>query len=143
MAFALHGIPVSRGIVIGRVQLLAPAALEVPHYLVVVDQIDDEVARLDEAVATVVNELYQVQSELPATAPPEFAALLDLHRLILQDPLLSEEPARLIRQRRYNAEWHSRRSCPPSSSSSNRSRMPTSRRGGPTSNRSSNGCSRC
>ncbi len=105
MAFTLHGIPVSRGIVIGRVHLLASAALEVPHYLVVVDQIEEEVQRLDEAVATVVNELYQLESELPASAPPEFAALLDLHRLILQDPLLSEEPARLIRQRRYNAEW--------------------------------------
>ena len=30
----------------------------------------------------------------------EFAALVDLHRLILQDPLLSEEPARLIRDKK-------------------------------------------
>jgi phosphoenolpyruvate-protein phosphotransferase (PTS system enzyme I) len=105
MAFTLHGIPVSRGIVIGRVHLLDSAALDVPHYLVVVGEIEDEVARLDEAVARVVNELYQLQSELPASAPAEFAALVDLHRLILQDPLLSEEPARLIRERRYNAEW--------------------------------------
>ena len=105
MAFALHGIPVSRGIVIGRVHLLASAALEVPHYVMVVSEIEAEVARLDEAVATVVNELYQLQAELPPGAPAEFAALVDLHRLILQDPLLSEEPARLIRERRYNAEW--------------------------------------
>ena len=105
MSFTLHGIPVSRGIVIGRVHLLASAALEVPHYVMVPSEIEAEVARLDEAVAHVVNELYQLQSELPASAPAEFAALVDLHRLILQDPLLSEEPARLIRERRYNAEW--------------------------------------
>ncbi len=105
MAFTLHGIPVSRGIVIGRVHLLASAALEVPHYLMVTGEIEAEVGRLDEAIATVVNELYQLQSELPADAPAEFAALVDLHRLILQDPLLSEEPVRLIRERRYNAEW--------------------------------------
>ena len=105
MAFTLHGIPVSRGIVIGRAHLLASAALEVPHYLVAPEEVDDEVVRLDEAVATVVNELYQLQAELPAGAPAEFAALVDLHRLILQDPLLSEEPARLVRDRRYNAEW--------------------------------------
>jgi phosphotransferase system enzyme I (PtsI) len=105
MAFTLHGIPVSRGIVIGRVHLLASAALEVPHYLVVLGETEAEVSRLDEAIAAVVNELYQLQSELPANAPAEFAALVDLHRLILQDPLLSEEPARLIRERRYNAEW--------------------------------------
>ena len=105
MAFTLHGIPVSRGIVIGRVHLLASAALEVAHYLVVASEIEPEVARLDEAIAAVVNELYQLQAELPPGAPAEFAALVDLHRLILQDPLLSEEPARLIRERRYNAEW--------------------------------------
>ncbi len=105
MAFTLHGIPVSRGIVIGRVHLLASAALEVPHYLMMPSETEAEVARLDEAVAHVVNELYQLQSELPASAPAEFAALVDLHRLILQDPLLSEEPARLVRERRYNAEW--------------------------------------
>ncbi len=105
MAFTLHGIPVSRGIVIGRVHLLASAALEVPHYLVVLGEVDREVARLDEAIATVVNELYQLQAQLPTNAPAEFAALVDLHRLILQDPLLSEDPARLIRERRYNAEW--------------------------------------
>ena len=105
MAFTLHGIPVSRGIVIGRVHLLASAALEVPHYLVLPGALEDEVSRLDEAIAHVVNELYQLQSELPLDAPAEFAALVDLHRLILQDPLLSEEPVRLIRERRYNAEW--------------------------------------
>jgi phosphotransferase system enzyme I (PtsI) len=105
VAFTLHGIPVSRGIVIGRVHLLASAALEVPHYLMMPSETEAEVARLDEAVAHVVNELYQLQSELPASAPAEFAALVDLHRLILQDPLLSEEPARLVRERRYNAEW--------------------------------------
>jgi phosphotransferase system enzyme I (PtsI) len=105
MAFTLHGIPVSRGIVIGRVHLLASAALEVPHYVVLPAQIEPEAARLDEAIAHVVNELYQLQAQLPVTAPAEFAALVDLHRLILQDPLLSEEPVRLIRERRYNAEW--------------------------------------
>ncbi len=105
MSFTLHGIPVSRGIVIGRVHLLASAALEVAHYLVDIDEIETEVTRLDEAVAHVVNEFYQLQFELPPGAPAEFAALVDLHRLILQDPLLSEEPAGLIRERRYNAEW--------------------------------------
>jgi phosphotransferase system enzyme I (PtsI) len=105
MAFILHGIAVSGGIAIGRAHLIAPAALEVAHYLVPLEHIEAEVHRFDDAVATVVNELYSVESELPADSPPEFAALLELHRLILQDPLLSEEPQNLIRERRYNAEW--------------------------------------
>ena len=105
MSFTLHGIPVSHGIAIGRVHLLASAALEVAHYLVEKSDIESEVVRFNAAVAAVVNELNQVEAELPKDAPAEFAALLELHRLILQDPLLSEKPAYLIRERRYNAEW--------------------------------------
>lgn len=105
MAFTLHGIPVSRGIAIGRAHVLAAAALEVAHYRVAPDQIEREIERLDDAVATVVHELYSLEAALPADAPPEFATLLELHRLILQDPLLSETPEQLIRERGYNAEW--------------------------------------
>ncbi len=105
MALTLHGIPVSRGIAIGRAQLINPVRLDVAHYMIEPDQIDSEVARLDDAVAAVVNELYTLESELPKESPPEFKALIELHRLILQDPLLSEEPQELIRERRYNAEW--------------------------------------
>lgn len=105
MALTLHGIAVSRGIAIGRAQLIDPVRLDVAHYLIEADQIETEVQRLDDAVASVVNELYSIESDLPADSPPEFAALIELHRLILQDPLLSEEPQELIRERHYNAEW--------------------------------------
>ena len=40
MSFTLHGIPVSRGIAIGRAYLIAPAALDVDHYLIEPDQIE-------------------------------------------------------------------------------------------------------
>ncbi len=57
MSFTLHGIPVSRGIAIGRAYLLAPATLDVPHYLLDPSQIDDEIARFHSAQATVQHEL--------------------------------------------------------------------------------------
>ncbi len=105
MSFTLHGIPVSRGIAIGRAHLLAAAALEVAHYLVPLDKVEAEIARLEHAISTVVEELYAVEKQLSDDAPAEFAALLELHRLILQDPLLSVRPQQLIRERLYNAEW--------------------------------------
>jgi phosphotransferase system enzyme I (PtsI) len=105
VALTLHGIAVSRGIAIGRAQIIDPVRLDVAHYLIEPDRIEEEVRRLDDAVAVVVNELYSLESDLPSESPPEFAALLELHRLILQDPLLSEEPQGLIRERHYNAEW--------------------------------------
>jgi phosphotransferase system enzyme I (PtsI) len=104
-SFTLHGIPVSRGIAIGRAQLLAPAALDVKHYLVAEEQIEAEVARLQHALAAVHRELQTLWNELPKDAPTELGAFIDVHALILSDPMISEAPLDIIRSRHYNAEW--------------------------------------
>ncbi len=105
MPFTLHGIPVSRGIAIGRAHMLARAALDVSHYLVDEDKLDAEVERLRSARATVRTELVALKRDLPADAPEEMGAFLDVHAMILDDALLSQVPETLIYQRRYNAEW--------------------------------------
>ena len=105
MPFTLHGIPVSRGIAIGRAHMLARAALDVSHYLVDEDKLDAEVERLRCARAAVRGELVTLKRDLPADAPEEMGAFLDVHAMILDDALLSQVPETLIRQRRYNAEW--------------------------------------
>jgi phosphotransferase system enzyme I (PtsI) len=104
-SFTLHGIPVSRGIAIGRAHLLAPAALEVRHYLIGEDQVEDEVQRLQGAIATVHRELQTLWKDLPSDAPAELGAFIDVHVLILSDPMISEQPLNIIRNRHYNAEW--------------------------------------
>lgn len=104
-SFTLHGIPVSKGIAIGRAHLLAPAALDVKHYLIPDDQVEAEVQRLKSAIAAVHRELQTIRSELPKEAPPELGAFIDVHALILSDPMLAEVPLNIIRNRYYNAEW--------------------------------------
>jgi phosphoenolpyruvate-protein phosphotransferase (PTS system enzyme I) len=104
-SFTLHGIPVSRGIAIGRAHLLAPAALDVKHYLVAEEQIEAEVQRLQQAIAAVHKELQTIWSDLPKDSPAELGAFIDVHALILSDPMISEVPLDIIRTRRYNAEW--------------------------------------
>lgn len=105
MPFTLHGIPVSRGIAIGRAHMLARAALDVSHYLVDEDKLDAEVERLRAARTAVRAELVLLKRELPTDAPEEMGAFLDVHRMILDDALLAQAPETLIHQRRYNAEW--------------------------------------
>ena len=105
MPFTLHGIPVSRGISIGRAHMLARAALDVSHYLVDEDKVDAEVERLRSARATVRTELAALKRDLPTDVPEEMGAFLDVHAMILDDALLSQVPETLIHQRRYNAEW--------------------------------------
>ncbi|HJV51537.1 MAG TPA: phosphoenolpyruvate--protein phosphotransferase [Noviherbaspirillum sp.] len=104
-SFTLHGIPVSRGIAIGRAHLLAPAALDVKHYLIPQEQVEAEVQRLQKAIATVHKELQTIWNELPKDSPAELGAFIDVHALILSDPMIAEVPLDIIRTRFYNAEW--------------------------------------
>ena len=57
MPFTLHGLAVSQGIAIGHVHLVSHALLEVNHYHVAPRYLEEESARLDEAVASVQGEL--------------------------------------------------------------------------------------
>ncbi|MGZ8289905.1 MAG: phosphoenolpyruvate--protein phosphotransferase [Telluria sp.] len=104
-SFTLHGIPVSRGIAIGRAHLLTPAALDVKHYLVAEERVEAEVRRLQDAIAEVHRGLQNLWTDLPKDAPTELGAFIDVHALILSDPMISEAPLDIIRGRHYNAEW--------------------------------------
>jgi phosphotransferase system enzyme I (PtsI) len=105
VSFTLHGIPVSRGIAIGRAYLIAPAALDVAHYLIEADQIDAEIERFLTAQAAVAAELDALREDLAADAPSEMGAFINVHMMILNDAMLVQETIDLIRTRRYNVEW--------------------------------------
>ncbi|HEY5635529.1 MAG TPA: phosphoenolpyruvate--protein phosphotransferase [Burkholderiales bacterium] len=105
MNFVLHGASVSAGITIGTAHLVSSARLEVAHYEVAPADIDAEVARFNAAVARVADELTTLETQLPAGAPAELGAFVNLHRMILEDALLSQAPVGLIRERHCNAEW--------------------------------------
>ena len=105
MSFTLHGIPVSRGIAIGRAYLIAPAALDVDHYLIEPAQIESEVERFRTAQQRVHVELDALRADLAADAPSEMGAFINVHSMILNDAMLVQETIDLIRTRRYNVEW--------------------------------------
>jgi len=106
VSFILHGAGVSGGIAIGHAHLASHAALEVAHYVVPRNQVDKEIARLDTAFATVRKELEALQ--VTAASGPtfaEFAAFLELQRMILDDPTLAAAAKTNIAQGQCNAEW--------------------------------------
>ncbi|MBV9359811.1 MAG: phosphoenolpyruvate--protein phosphotransferase [Betaproteobacteria bacterium] len=105
MNFVLHGHAVSTGITVGYAHLVATARLEVAHYEIAPDAIDDEIERFDRAMRAAQKDLEDLKAHIAADAPKEFAAFLDLHRMILSDSALSVVPKDLIRTRRSNAEW--------------------------------------
>ncbi len=105
MSFTLHGIGVSGGIAIGHAHLVSHATLEVDHFVIPPHQIAAESLRFDAAIQTVRAEFETLRGEIPAGAPAEFSAFVDLHRMILDDATLSSEPRRIIETEQCNAEW--------------------------------------
>ncbi len=105
MTFAIHGLAVARGIAIGRAVLLAASHLDVAHYFIQPEQVPDEIERVRRGRNAVVHELQRLQVEMPADAPAELTALLDVHLMLLQDETLVAGIKHWISERLYNAEW--------------------------------------
>jgi phosphotransferase system enzyme I (PtsI) len=105
MNFVLHGAAVSAGITIGHAHLVSSARLEVAHYEIPEAAVPAELFRFDAALARAKQELAALEAHVPADAPHEVGAFVNLHRMILDDSSLSHAPRELIRERRCNAEW--------------------------------------
>jgi phosphotransferase system enzyme I (PtsI) len=105
MSIQVFGMAVSRGVAIGRAVLVASSRVDVAHYFVSVEQIEAEIERLRVARNAVAAELTVLKSDLPAEAPAELSALLDVHLMLLHDDSLAVATKQWIVERHYNAEW--------------------------------------
>ena len=105
MSFTLHGAGAGGGIAIGQAHLISSARLEVAHYSIAPEQLEQELMRFSAAVETVRAELQGLRRSVPAGAPAELDAFLNLHLMILDDATLSRTPRELIRSLKCNAEW--------------------------------------
>ena len=105
MSIQVFGLPVSRGIAIGRAVLVASSRVDVAHYFVEAERKGHEIDRLRAARNAVAAEFESLKQELPAEAPHELAALLDVHLMLLHDEALIGATKAWISDRHYNAEW--------------------------------------
>ncbi len=105
MSFQVFGLPVSRGVAIGRAVLVASSRVDVAHYFIDEERVEAEIDRLRVARDVVASELSNLQRDMPAEAPAELSALLDVHLMLLRDEALTGATKHWIRDRHYNAEW--------------------------------------
>ena len=105
MSIQVFGVPVSRGVAIGRAVLVASSRVDVAHYFVAPQDLGSEVQRLKAARDAVATELSTLQRDLPEDAPAELSALLDVHLMLLHDDALGGATKDWILERHYNAEW--------------------------------------
>ena len=100
-----HGTGASRGSVLGRARVRLPHALDVAEEHIAGEAIDDELARLHTAIATVRDEMHALRERLHGALAHEVGEFLDLHTLLLDDPELLQGLNELIRIGRYSADY--------------------------------------
>jgi phosphoenolpyruvate-protein phosphotransferase (PTS system enzyme I) len=109
VTFSIHGLAVSRGIAIGRAVLVASSRVDVAHYFVAPQDVDNEIARVRAGRDAVIEEIHRLQTSIthmgPKEAPHELTALLDVHLMLLDDVELIGGVKHWITERLYNAEW--------------------------------------
>lgn len=103
--FSLHGTGLGGGIAIGRARRVATKVRDVDRYHIEQMRVDGEIERLINAVSVVREDFETVIDRLPAKAPEEARALIDIHLMILADPMLVDSASELIRSDLRNAEW--------------------------------------
>lgn len=101
----LAGLPASPGIAIGEPLLVENRPLPVVRIPIPPQRVEEEIQRLREAAARVEAHLRELREAAGTRMGPEFAAILEAHRLLLADPALTQEVEAVIRKELVCAEW--------------------------------------
>lgn len=101
----LEGIPVSPGVAIGRLYALQEGALRVARRKITAEQVADEQARLDAALAASIDELQRVHAEAERQMGPEAANIFRFHIGMLHDRTMIGPMRALISDRLDAAEY--------------------------------------
>lgn len=101
----LKGEKVSSGIGIGRLFFIDRKFVSIPHISLTggKEEVDAEILRLKEALLSSEQELVKIL-ELEDTAS-EIASILEAHRMMITDQILSDMAVKTINEKKINAEW--------------------------------------
>jgi phosphotransferase system enzyme I (PtsI) len=101
----LFGLAASPGIAIGRAWVVDQRRVRTPRRNLGAEEVEAELGRLDAALQASDRQLAEVREKVKQSESAEHVAIIDMHRLMLHDPMLVEEARRLVREGRVNAEW--------------------------------------
>ncbi len=101
----VRGIPVSSGIVIGRVFRLGKAEQRVPHTNITADGVETELERVHEAFDRAIVDLEGLRDRTKVQLGAEPAKIFEFHVGLLRDPSLRHPIEARIREELIVAEW--------------------------------------
>ena len=101
----LSGNAAARGSALGRARVRLPHALDVEETRIAPEDVEDELARIHDAVDVVRAEMHELRERLHGALAHEVGEFLDLHALLLDDPELLQGIDSLIRTGLYSADY--------------------------------------
>ncbi len=101
---ALYGNGVGHGIAIGTARVMRQPGQDIPSYDIEPENIEQEVARLEQAIRSAAHRLAIIDGQLPSEGVSEIRAILRAQSLMLDDPMLGQETVSIIRGQCINAE---------------------------------------
>ena len=105
MPMIINGIGVSRGITQGWIHVLKRGEAKIVRRALEPDEVGPEVERLNVALEESRKQLREVRDMVPENMRQEVTGFLDAHLLMLDDAMLVDMPAEMIRSESCNAEW--------------------------------------
>lgn len=102
----LHGQGVSRGVSIGHVRLFQVSTLEVGESVVIEGHIEHEIERFQEALNHTRQQIQELGQRVEERGEDKsLTEVLNMHLLLLEDRMIVERVAELIREHHYGAEY--------------------------------------
>ncbi|MBR3631560.1 MAG: phosphoenolpyruvate--protein phosphotransferase [Elusimicrobiaceae bacterium] len=102
--FVMKGIAASPGIAIGPAVLLPTADFAVSDQYVEASQVKAETIKFQQALEKTLQDLDVSEQQLRETVGPEYAHLMSMHKMILQDPMLKDATLAKIKQEHMSAQ---------------------------------------
>jgi len=100
-----RGIPVSAGVVRGKVLVITTSRDTVPQRSISEDGIPAEMQRLEQALIQTRQEILAVQQKVADNLGAADANIFDAHLLVLEDPTLLDETTRLMREQLVSVDY--------------------------------------
>lgn len=100
----LQGVPVSRGIAIGKIFMFMSKETAIPTFQINPNDVEAEISRYHRALSYASKEIETLQEQLKKDNILEGYAIMDSHLQILKDPLLTDHIDAEIRSRCVNVE---------------------------------------
>jgi phosphoenolpyruvate-protein phosphotransferase (PTS system enzyme I) len=104
-----RGIPVSPGVVSGPALILGAEDFRIPQRYVGVDAVEVEIGRFQSALRAVCDEISENEQLATSHLGKQYGAIFAAHLQLVQDPKITEEIIKLIRDRHFSPEFASSR----------------------------------